>query len=150
MHDSGIMYDCVIGDNSRVCTAWFVMYDRVVHDKSCSVNSPLITDGSLHVSGDMTKPTKWLCAQRRLRSDWADAQADLSLRWAHTHFIGFVMSWLMCLWRLITLKSGNDNKCGQLVRFCKLFSRMMLNKFWAAVYKDMLNLHDIRVVTRGN
>ena len=58
----------------------------------------------------MTKPTKRLCAQRRLRSawsecslctqwvakdpsflhvdredwsDWADAQADLSLRWAH-------------------------------------------------------------------
>ena len=38
-----------------------------------------------------------LSAQRRLWSDWADAQADLSLRWAHTHFVGFVMSWLMCL-----------------------------------------------------
>ena len=24
-------------------------------------------------------------------SDWADAQADLSLRWAHTDFVGFVM-----------------------------------------------------------
>ena len=24
--------------------------------------------------------------------DWADAQADLSLRWTHTHFAGFVMS----------------------------------------------------------
>ena len=24
-------------------------------------------------------------------SDWADAQADLSLRWAHSHFVGFVM-----------------------------------------------------------
>ena len=36
-----------------------------------------------------------LSAQRRLSSDWADAQADLSLRWAHTHFIGFVMSWLI-------------------------------------------------------
>ena len=31
-----------------------------------------------------------LCAQRR-RSDWADAQAELSLRWVHTHFVGFVM-----------------------------------------------------------
>ena len=72
----------------------------------------------------MTKPTKWLCAQRRLRSaqhpsslirvfavrmkkasvlsyplsaqrrlwsDWADAQADLSLRWTHSHFVGFDM-----------------------------------------------------------
>ena len=30
------------------------------------------------------------CGQRRLWSDWADAQADLSLRWAHSHFVGFV------------------------------------------------------------
>ena len=76
----------------------------------------------LYTSHDMTKPTKRLCAQRRLRSsaqsdqslrcphegtwvlryplsaqrrlwsDWADAQADLSLRWARNHFVGFVMS----------------------------------------------------------
>ena len=83
-----------------------------------------------HLSRDMTKPTKWLCAsedsdqpghppslirvfavrmkkawvlsypfsaQRRLWSDWADSQADLSLRWAHNHIVGFVMSWLICL-----------------------------------------------------
>ena len=31
-----------------------------------------------------------LSAQRRLWSDWADAQADLSLRWAHSHIVGFV------------------------------------------------------------
>ena len=36
-----------------------------------------------------------LSAQRRLWSDWADAQADLSLCWAHTHFVCFVMSQLM-------------------------------------------------------
>ena len=28
-----------------------------------------------------------LSTQRRLWSNWADAQADLSLRWAHTHFV---------------------------------------------------------------
>ena len=28
-------------------------------------------------------------------SDWADAQADLSFRWAPTHFVGFVMSRLI-------------------------------------------------------
>ena len=38
-----------------------------------------------------------LCAQRRLWSDWADAQDDLSLRWAHTHFVGFVMLRLIYL-----------------------------------------------------
>ena len=73
------------------------------------------------MSRDMTKPTKWVCTQRRFRSawasaqsdqfpheeslalsyplsaqqrfwsDWADAQADQSLRWAHSHFVGFDM-----------------------------------------------------------
>ena len=37
-----------------------------------------------------------LSTQRRLWSGWADAQADLSLRWAHSHFVGFVMSRLKC------------------------------------------------------
>ena len=36
-----------------------------------------------------------LSAQRRLWSGWADAQADLSLHWAHTHFVGFVTSRLL-------------------------------------------------------
>ena len=74
----------------------------------------------------MTKPTKWLCTQQRLRSAWASvqsdqsslctqwidkdpsllhvdsedsdqpghAQADLSLHWAHSHFVVSVMRWL--------------------------------------------------------
>ena len=37
-------------------------------------------------------------AQRRLLSDWADAQADLNLCWVHSHFVGFVMRWLISLW----------------------------------------------------
>ena len=36
----------------------------------------------LFMSRDMTKPTKWVCAQRRLRSAWASAQSDQSLRCA--------------------------------------------------------------------
>ena len=37
-------------------------------------------------------------AQRRHRSDWADAQADLSLRWVHVIFklVGFVIKQLIC------------------------------------------------------
>ena len=35
------------------------------------------------MSRNMTKPTKWLCAQRRLRSAWASAQSDQSLRCSH-------------------------------------------------------------------
>ena len=42
-----------------------------------------------------------LSAQRRLWSDWADAQAYLSLRWAHTHFVGFIMSWLKRNWSAV-------------------------------------------------
>ena len=34
--------------------------------------------------------------KQRLWSDWADAQADPSLRWAHSHFVGFVIRWLIC------------------------------------------------------
>ena len=37
-----------------------------------------------------------LSAQRRLWSDWANAQTDLSLHWAHSHFVGFVMRQLLC------------------------------------------------------
>ena len=29
------------------------------------------------------------------KEDCADAQADLSLRWAHSHFVGFVMARLV-------------------------------------------------------
>ena len=40
-----------------------------------------------------------LSAWRKLGSlatHWAHAQADLSLRWAHTHFVRFIMSRLSC------------------------------------------------------
>ena len=44
-----------------------------------------------------------LSAQRRFWLDWADAKADLYLRWAHMSFVGFVMRWLKSKWRY----SGN-------------------------------------------
>ena len=37
----------------------------------------------LHTSHLMTKPTKCMCAQRRLRSAWAAVQSDQSLRCSH-------------------------------------------------------------------
>ena len=39
-----------------------------------------------------------LSAQRRLWSDWADAQTDQSLRLAPSHFVGFIMRRLICVW----------------------------------------------------
>ena len=42
----------------------------------------------LYLSRDMTKPAKWLCAQRRLISAWASAQSDQSLRCPHEESLG--------------------------------------------------------------
>ena len=38
-----------------------------------------------------------LSAQGRLWSDWGNAQADLSLCWAHSHIVGFVTRQLICM-----------------------------------------------------
>ena len=51
------------------------------------------TVGALHfccevMSRDMTKPTKWVCAQRRLRSAWASALSDQSLHCSHEESFG--------------------------------------------------------------
>ena len=39
----------------------------------------------------IAKDPSFLHADSEDWSDWADAQADLSLRWGHSHFVGFVM-----------------------------------------------------------
>ena len=56
-----------------------------------------------------------LIAQRRLWSDWTDAQAELNLRWAHTHFVGFVTRRLkfgrVTLTKLIFLPNAAAQVC---------------------------------------
>ena len=48
-----------------------------------------------------------------LWSDCADAQADLSLRWAHSHFVGFVMSGLKyCRYHWHLFVAGKQTKSG--------------------------------------
>ena len=44
------------------------------------------------------------------QSDWADAQADLRLRWAHSHFVGFVMRRLILSWSKMTKNSFKSVK----------------------------------------
>ena len=93
------------------CCSWFFLGETgdlalggVLQDAVIST-----INRKMYMSHLMTKPTMWLCAQRRLRSawasawvlsyplsaqrrlwsDWADAQADLSLRWAHRSFCWF-------------------------------------------------------------
>ena len=112
------------------------------------------------LSHDMTKPTKWVWAQRRLRSaqasaqsdqtslsarkkawvlsyplnaqrrlwsDWADVQADPSLRWPHTHFVGSVMSWLNYV---LLLKSTCTQNLIEFLQFVYIVLRMDALK-WA-------------------
>ena len=52
---------------------------------------PVWSESSLYVQW-VGKDPRFLHADSEDWSDWADAQTDLSLRWAHTHFVGFVMS----------------------------------------------------------
>ena len=55
---------------------------------------PVWSESSLSAWRNLgSSATHW--AHSKDWSDWADAQADLSLRWAHTHFDGFVMSRLI-------------------------------------------------------
>ena len=44
---------------------------------------------------DQPKDPSFLHADSEDSDQTADAQADLSLRWAHSHFVCFVMRWLM-------------------------------------------------------
>ena len=43
----------------------------------------------------VAKDPSFLHADSEDWSDWADDQADLSLHWVHSHFVSFVMSWLI-------------------------------------------------------
>ena len=54
-------------------------------------------DPSLLCAQWVAKDPSFLHADSEDWSDWADAQADLSLHWAHSHFAGFVMRWLIYL-----------------------------------------------------
>ena len=48
---------------------------KLYEQKNLPCNSNMADSQMSH---DMTKPTKWLCAERRLRSAWASAQSDQS------------------------------------------------------------------------
>ena len=63
------------------------MFNTISRSDSSSVS--VCFANCQHLSLIMTKPTKWLCAKRRLRLAWASAQANLSLRWAHMPFCWF-------------------------------------------------------------
>ena len=57
-----------------------VTYLNLAHSSilSDSVDLNLLQNRHSDMSRDMTKPTNWMCAQRKLRSAWASAQSDQS------------------------------------------------------------------------
>ena len=63
-----------------------------------------------------------LSARRRLWSDWADAQADLSLHWVHTHFVG--LSCRSSFWGLIS-RFPVPPLCGSTKRAFHCLSQLM-------------------------
>ena len=81
-----------------------------------------------------------LSAQRRLWSDWADAQADLSLRWAHSHFVGFVTS---------RLKSDSIQQCFILNRICTALETHVLQwfKVWSNRWSVIQRVNSLLVCT---
>ena len=56
----------------------------------------------------VAKGPRFLHADSEDWSDWADAQADPSLRWEYTHFVGFVMLWLKLSVMNLILKIMNS------------------------------------------
>ena len=77
-------------------------------------------------------------AQRRLWSDWADAQADLSLRWAHNHFVGFVISWLKYSFSIIhslTRPLGIINRVWSMVVAIPGLQYSQQNKLWRVILR---------------
>ena len=87
---------------------WNTAYFEPRHDKTNKMsvrpaktqismgNRPVRSESSLCAQWAAKDPS-FLHADSEDWSDWADAKADLSLRWAHTHFVDFVMSRLICI-----------------------------------------------------
>ena len=65
------------------------------------------------MSHDMTKPTKWVCAQRRLGSAWASTQSDQSL---------LCTKWVANDPRFLHTGSEDSEQTGQMPRLIWVFA----------------------------
>ena len=76
-----------------------------------------------------------LSVKGRLWSDWVDAQPDLSLRWEHSHFVGFVMLWIQIMYKsslyfLKKLQSSSDKTTVMFIFYSLLFIIIFLFPFY--------------------
>ena len=75
---------------------WYDKPNKVTVRPACSSITWLKTSQNrlfhdlahVNLSHVITKPTKWVCAQRRLRSAWASAQSDQSLHYPYEESLG--------------------------------------------------------------
>ena len=85
-----------------------------------------LRSASASAQSDQSSLSAWRATQWRHSEDWSDwayAQADLSLRWAHSHFVGFVMKQLI-FWSEIDHHNFENSKSffGILIlKFCLWF-----------------------------
>ena len=81
-----------------------------------------------------------LSALGRLWSDWADAQADLSLHWAHSHFVGFVMRRLISILTFsVTLLLFSGYKLAQAISLC--IAKVNITSVWPRAVLSSWNIH---------
>ena len=86
-----IKYPPYLSRNMTKSTKWL----RPAKTQISRVICPVWSESSLSTWRNLgSLATYWTYSKDWL--DWADTQADLSLRWAHTHFVGFLMSCLLC------------------------------------------------------
>ena len=93
------MYLCFTGLDFRLCKQWQGNQDefdkmacRPSEDSGQPGHTPVWSVSSLSAWRKLgSLAIHW--THSKDWSDWAEAQADLSLRWAHMPFVGFVMRW---------------------------------------------------------
>ena len=124
-----------------MCSSSAILFYEPRHDKTNKMSvRPAKTQISLGIRpvwSEFSLCAQWVakvssCGQRRLWSDWADAQADLSLRWAHTHFVGFVMSRLILFLHLFSI-SGSTWK-------------VILDQFYTSIFLGYSSLKSLLLV----
>ena len=71
-------------------------------DSDQSVHSPCLTRALVHPSLYSLEAVEFSCDQRRLWSDYADAQAYLSRRWSPKSYCRFFVRWL--IFRLLQMR----------------------------------------------
>ena len=81
-----------------------------------------------------------LSAQRRLWSDWADAQADLSLRWGTGHYVCFFIRRTIFCPNIIVLAAGRIWAASWQNQQNGICAQRRIRSAWASTQSDQSSL----------